>query len=208
MIAAVKARVAIPVFAIVRPRGGGFVYSDDEVDVMLRDIAIAQQLDVDGLVIGALTRDSTIDLATTRRLVEAAEGTPVTFHRAFDLTPNLDGALNELIGLGISRVLTSGGAPTARDGIATIDALVQQAGDRIVVMAGGGVREENVGEIVARTGVREVHVRGTRVTGTGARGLREGLRLRKALPADEDAWEVTDESRIRAIVAITGEPSP
>lgn len=205
MIAAVKARVSIPVFAIVRPRGGGFVYSDDEVDVMLRDIAVARQLGVDGLVIGALTRDATIDAATTERLVDAAHGAPITFHRAFDLTPNLSDALNQLMTLGISRVLTSGGAPTARDGSPAIRALVEQADDRIVVMAGGGVREENVAEIVARTGVREVHVRGTRVIGTGARVAREGLRLRKALPPNEDAWEITDESRIRALVALASE---
>src|SRR5205085_446661 len=103
-----------------------------------------RQLGVDGIVIGALTRDATIDAATTRRLVDAAEGMPVTFHRAFDLTTDLSRALDQLMDLGVSRVLTSGGAPTAREGIAMIHTLVKHAGARIAVMAGGGVREENV----------------------------------------------------------------
>jgi copper homeostasis protein len=200
MIAACRERVSIPVFVIIRPRGGGFVYSEPELDVMRRDIVVARGLGAAGVVIGILAPNGTVDEARTRTLVEAADGLPVTFHRAFDFTPDPHQALDTLISVGVQRVLSSGGASTARDGIPTLAALVRQAGDRLVVMAGGGVREENVAAIVADAGVREVHVRLTRLTRGGGSALRSGIKVRKALPEDEAAWEETDEARVRRFV--------
>jgi copper homeostasis protein len=202
MIAACKERVAIPVFAIIRPRGGGFVYSRSELDVMRRDIIAARALGADGVVIGALRPDGTVHEDQTRSLVEAAEETPMTFHRAFDFSPDLSRALEALVSCGVARVLSSGGAPTAREGAERLGSLVRQAGERIVVMAGGGVREENVRELVATSGVREVHVRLTRLTRGDGPPLPEGVKVRKALPADEGAWEETDEGRIRSFVGV------
>ena len=202
MIAAVKSAVSVPVLVMIRPCGGGFAYSDDERDVMRRDVHVARELGADGVVIGALTRDGSVDLATVHALIEAARGVPVTFHRAFDLTADLAGALEALAGAGVQRVLTSGGAPNAADGASVLARLVRDAGSRIVVMAGGGVRAENVGALVAASGVREVHVRLTR-TESGGEGARR-LPLRKALPADESAWEETDEERMRAFVGALG----
>lgn len=202
MIAACRERVSIPVFVIIRPRGGGFVYSDDELDVMRRDIVAARGLGADGVVIGALRPDATVHNEHTRSLVDVAGDMPVTFHRAFDFVPDLGSALEVLIGAGIARILSSGGAPTAREGVPALASLVRQAGDRLVVMAGGGVREENVGEIVGTAGVREVHVRLTHLTRGAGLGLRPGLRVRKGLPDDEAAWETTDEGRIRRFVAV------
>lgn len=204
MIAAVRERVTIPVFVIVRPRGGGFVYSDAELDVMRRDIVAARGLGADGVVIGVLRPDGTVDVERTRSLVDAAADIPVTFHRAFDFAPDLARALEDVIASGVARVLTSGGARTARDGVAVLSSLVRHAGDRLVVMAGGGVREENVREIVDATGVREVHVRLTRLTRGGGPPLRPGVTVRKALPDDEAAWEETDEERIRRFVTAAG----
>jgi copper homeostasis protein len=203
MIAACKERVSIPVFPIIRPRGGGFVYSNAELDVMRRDIIAARALGADGVVIGALRPDGSVHAEHTRLLVDAAEATPVTFHRAFDFTPDLGRALEALVSCGVTRVLSSGGAPTAREGAERLGSLVRQAGDRIVVMAGGGVREENVRELVATSGVREVHVRLTRLTRGDGPSLPEGVTVRKALPADEGAWEETDEGRVRSFVAVT-----
>jgi copper homeostasis protein len=200
MIAACRQAVSIPLFVIIRPRGGGFVYSDIELDVMRRDIVAARGLGADGVVIGALHADGTVHGAQTRPLVEAAEPLPVTFHRAFDFAPDLEQALDAVIAAGVSRVLSSGGAPTGREGIPVLASLVRRAGDRAVVMAGGTIREENVGEIIARTGVREVHVRLTRLTRGGGAALRPGVRVRKALPDDEAAWEETDEARVRRLV--------
>lgn len=207
MIGACKAAVSIPVFVMIRPRGGGFVYSDAERDVMRRDVAAARECGADGLVLGALRPDATVDIAFIASLVEAARGLPVTFHRAFDLTPDLESSLSSLAEAGIQRVLTSGGAPSAAEGAAMLAHLVRHAGARVVVMAGGGVREENVHRIVAQSGVREVHVRLTRLTRDGTSATARELCIRRPLPHDEAAWEETDEQRVRSFVRVTAEIS-
>jgi len=201
MIAACKATVSIPVFVMIRPRGGGFVYSDAERDVMRRDVVAARELGTDGVVIGGLRPDGTVDLALVRSLIEAAQELPVTFHRAFDLTPSLAESLDSLADAGVQRVLSAGGASTALDGATALAELVRQAGSRLVVMAGGGVREENVRTLVSVSGVREVHVRLTRLTHGGERPARRDLRLRRPLPEDDAAWEETDEQRVRSFVS-------
>jgi copper homeostasis protein len=202
MIEAVTDSVSIPVFVIIRPRGGGFVYTAAERDVMMRDVAASKRLGVDGLVFGALTTAAEIDVAATRALVDAAGDTSVTFHRAFDLVADLTAAFDALIALGVARLLTSGGAATALEGVASIGDLVERSAGRMVVMAAGGLREENIARVVEDSGVSEVHVRGTRLVGTASVDGQRGIRLRKALPEDEGAWEATDEARIRALVAL------
>lgn len=201
MISAVKAAVKIPVFVIVRPRGGGFVYTADEVGVMRLDIEAARMLGADGVVIGPLTRDARIDVEQLRALKRQSADLPVTFHRAFDLVRDQGEALEVLIREGVSRVLTSGGAQTALDGVETIAKLVGRAAGQIAVMAGGGVREETVQELVHRGRVTEVHVRGTRPARAEMTGGTT-LRLRKPFPTDEGAWEETDERRIREFVRL------
>jgi copper homeostasis protein len=126
---------------------------------MTRDIGRARTTDIGGIVTGVLKPDGDIDVDRTRSLVDSAAGLPVTFHRAFDRTRNLPDTLEQLIEIGVSRVLTSGGAPTALEGAHVISALVALARDRITVLAGGGVRGHNVRELVEGTGVREVHAR-------------------------------------------------
>lgn len=207
MIAACRERVSIPLFVIIRPRGGGFVYSEAELDVMRRDIVAARGLGADGVVIGALQSDGAAHATQTRRLVEAAGEMAVSFHRAFDFAPDLGAALETLAACGVTRALSSGGAPTALEGAPVLAALVRQAGDRVVLMAGGGVREENVREIVGATGVREVHVRLTRLTRGSGAAPRPGLKVRKALPDDEAAWEETDETRVRRFVELIAPPA-
>ncbi|HJQ21828.1 MAG TPA: copper homeostasis protein CutC [Gemmatimonadaceae bacterium] len=201
MLAAVKAAVRIPVFVIARPRGGAFVHSAEEIGVMRLDIEAARMLGADGVAAGVLTPNGRIDAEQLHALVAAAGNLPVTFHRAFDLVRDRDRALDTLIELGVKRVLTSGGAGTALEGVAGIATLVKRAAGRIEVMAGGGVREEHVQELVHRTGVREVHVRGTRTLSAGA-APNDRVRLRKPLPTDESTWEETDESRIREFVRL------
>lgn len=200
MIAAVVARVRVPVFVIVRPRGGGFVYSATELDVMRRDIDAARSLGAGGIVVGALREDGRVDEGRTRALVEAAAGLPVTFHRAFDLVPDPGEALEMLAACGVARVLTSGGAATALDGAKALATLVARAAGRVVVMAGGGIREAQVRPLVARSGVREIHVRGTRLARSTDHDGAPRVRFRKAPPEDEGAWEETDEARIREFV--------
>jgi copper homeostasis protein len=208
MIAAVRERVSIPVFVIIRPRGGGFVYSASELDVMRRDIVAARGLGADGVVIGPLGADGTVAEEQTRALVHTAGDLSVTFHRAFDFTPEPGAALESLVSAGVGRVLTSGGAPTALAGVPALAALVRQAGDRLVVMAGGGVKEENVRTIVDGTGVREVHVRLTRLTRGPEVPTAGRVKIRKAMPEDEAAWEETDAARVRRLVDAVGAGRP
>lgn len=200
MIAAVAERVPIPVFVLIRPRGGGFVYSDADIDVMTRDIEVARNGGARGVVIGTLDHGGRADIANTLTLLKTARGLPVTFHRAFDFAPNLSEALEQLIDAGVTRVLTSGGVATALEGVDAIARLVDQARGRITVMAGGGVREQNVQEIIARTGVSEVHARIGMVLSCSSGAAKSTVRLRKPLPTDEDSWEELDEARMRALV--------
>jgi copper homeostasis protein len=157
--AAVIDGTRLPVFLLIRPRVGDFVYTVDEIDQMIRDVHTAATIGIAGIVTGALTSDGRVDVGQTRALVEAAGGLPVTFHRAFDAAINMPDALEQLVDLGVTRVLTSGGAPTALEGAGVIAALVNQARDRITVVAGGGIREHNVTDVIGRTGVRELHAR-------------------------------------------------
>lgn len=159
LIATVAERTRLPVFVLIRPRAGDFVYSDDEFDQMIRDTELARRLGIAGIVTGALTPDGRVDVERTRTLVTAAAGLPVTFHRAIDSAVSLPGALEEAIEAGASRLLTSGGAAMAADGVDLIAALVGQARERITIIAGGGIRAPNVRDVIARTGVREVHAR-------------------------------------------------
>ena len=159
LIAAVARDMRIPVFVLIRPRAGDFVYTRKEIDAMTRDIELAASMGVAGIVTGALSPDSTVNVEQTRTLVKAAAGLPVTFHRAFDSAANLSEALERVIDAGASRVLTSGGAATAEEGADAIASLVGQAGERISIVAGGSIREHNVRDVIARTGASEVHSR-------------------------------------------------
>lgn len=156
LLRAVKARAGVPVFAMVRPRGGGFAYTHGELDVMRRDIAACRDAGADGVVFGALTADGEIDTDAMRHLIQVATPLPVTFHRAFDAAREPAHALATLIDLGCARVLTSGAAPSASDGAHVLRRLVEAAGDRITVVAGGGIRKHTLAQVLS-TGVREVH---------------------------------------------------
>ncbi len=154
---AARARLGIRIMAMVRPRGGDFCYSESEFDVMRYDVAAARSLGADGIVLGLLEPDGTVDRARTAELVALARPLPVTFHRAFDMTRDPFGALDVLIELGIDRVLTSGQEPTVLEGIDLIAALMQRAAGRIIVMPGGGITERTAPKIVKALPVREIH---------------------------------------------------
>ncbi|MEO5819762.1 MAG: copper homeostasis protein CutC [Vicinamibacteraceae bacterium] len=153
------ASLAIPVFVMIRRRGGDFVYGADEVEAMVADIGTVIAAGAHGVVFGALRPDATIDTGTMRRLIDRARPLPVTCHKAIDAARDPIEALDALLALGVDRVLTSGGADTATAGAATIARMVARAGDGLVVMAGGVVRAGNVAALVRQTGVREVHAR-------------------------------------------------
>ena len=151
------ARVPLPVFVLVRPRAGDFVYSGDEHRAMLEQIRKAKQAGARGIVTGALTAAREIAAARTIALISAARPLPVTFHRAFDECADQPAALETLIAHGVDRVLTSGGAPNAAEGAERIAALVRQAAGRIGILPGGGIDASNVATLVGVTMVREIH---------------------------------------------------
>jgi copper homeostasis protein len=157
MIAEVRQQIDIGLHVMIRPRGGNFCYTDAEMAVMQRDIEIAKGLGTDGFVFGILLPDGTVERERTHLLIQTALPHAITFHRAFDMTPNAAEALEGLIALGVDRVLTSGHAQTVPHGMDQITALVQQAAGRIRIMPGGGIREDNISEIVRRTGASEFH---------------------------------------------------
>jgi copper homeostasis protein len=147
----------LTVHVLVRPRGGDFVYSGDEENVMSRDIRAVKAAGADGVVVGALTPAGAVDVPLTHRLIKVARPLSVTFHRAFDEAADPASAFDDVLALGADRLLTSGGAPTALEGADVIESLVERSGKRIAVMAGSGVSEHTAAEIRRRTGVRELH---------------------------------------------------
>jgi copper homeostasis protein len=161
LIARVRDELQIPLHVMIRPHSNGFVYADDDFDVMCNDIVTARALGADGVVVGPLRSDATVDQHQLAELIALARPLRVVFHRAFDRTPDASSAFATLRAMGVDGVLTSGHAATALDGIDTLRTLRFASAESPVVMAGGNVREENVAEIVRRSGVREVHTRAT-----------------------------------------------
>lgn len=158
LIELVRARVYIGLQVIIRPRGGDFCYSDEEVEIMRRDIAVAKQLCADGVVLGILDADGHVDVHLTRQLVELARPLNVTFHRAFDMSADLFESLEDVCASHADRLLTSGGEQTCLQGAETIARLAKAARGRIAIMAGGGIGHHDAAAIIERTGVREIHV--------------------------------------------------
>jgi copper homeostasis protein len=157
LIRTVRAAISIGVFVIIRPRGGDFVYSEREYDVMREDIRTAKSLGVEGVVFGLLTSDGFVDMERTRTLIELARPLQVTFHRAFDVSIDLERVLEQVIACGADRLLTSGGEPDAVRGTSKVARLNQLANGRIRIMAGGGIRQSNLRKLVLDSGVNEIH---------------------------------------------------
>jgi len=157
LLRSVRQKVRIPIFAMIRPRGGDFAYSDIEYAGMEREMETARGMRVDGLVFGILQRDGQVDVRRTQRLVELARPLPVTFHRAIDVSADIHKALEDVMQTGAARVLTSGGAATAPEGAGCLAKLVQAASGRIIVMPGCGITASNVTQVAKSTAAREFH---------------------------------------------------
>ena len=193
-VALTRERVRIPIYALIRPRTGDFVYSDSECETMQRDIETCASLGCDGVVIGALDEDGAVDAARCRALIAAAGKLGVTFHRAFDMSRDPRAALEDIISLRCERVLTSGAQADALSGAALIAKLVAQAAGRISVMPGAGVNAQNIAGLRALTGAREFHA-------SAKRELRSRMRAGNSLPGMTAGEVLSDVEQVRALVA-------
>jgi len=144
-------------YPIIRPRGGDFLYTDDEYEIMLHDVKLCKQLGCDGIVIGLLNEDGTIDIKRMAALIEIAYPMGVTFHRAFDRCREPFETLEQLVQIGCERILTSGQQPTVNEGMEVIGELNKVADHRIIIMPGSGVRKENIKLLAEKTGCKEFH---------------------------------------------------
>ena len=199
-----RERLSIPVHVIVRPRGGDFCYSEIELEVMRCDIQTCKELGAQGVVLGLLREDGAIDVARTAELVALARPLAVTFHRAFDVCRDPFEGLEDLVRLGIERVLTSGQEPTVLEGVELISELVQRARGRIVVMPGAGFTERNIKRIVAQCGAREVHVAAWGEVESRMRHRNRRVFMGGELRPSEYSIAVTDAARMRAFVEALG----
>ena len=184
---------------IIRPRGGDFLYNEYEAACMEQDIHTCRQLGVDGVVIGALTAEGDIDTALCKRLIAAADGMSVTFHRAFDMCRDPRKALEELISIGCDRVLTSGQEATAMAGVPLLKELVEQADGRIIIMPGCGVNSANAATILQVTGATEIHASARKSVGSGMLFRHSGVSMGNP-DSDEYARKETDINEVRAII--------
>lgn len=182
----------IALYPIIRPREGDFLYSEEEFRVMLRDVDYCKQLGCNGVVIGLLQADGSIDQGRTARLVEAAYPLGVTFHRAFDRAANPFEALEDIIRTGCERILTSGQRPVAMEGASLINELVREADDRIVIMPGSGVRSANIAELAEKTGAVEFHTSARILQVSGMEFVSEGMQ-------EDLTVTMADEEEIRLI---------
>ncbi len=190
----------IDVMVMVRPRGGDFLYSDLEFDVMQRDVASAHDLGARGVVFGLLSGDGAVDRDRTARLVELARPLEVTFHRAFDMSRDPFEALETLIELGIDRILTSGQKPTAPEGAPLIRRLVETAAGRIAVMPGCGIREHNIRRVLDETRATEAHFSAGSVVPSRMEFRNPSCAMGGG-DSSEYEMKLTDVERVRAYVA-------
>lgn len=182
---------------IIRPRGGDFLYSPVEVRTMLKDIEIARRLGADGVVFGCLTADGEVDIPVMQELMKASEGLSVTFHRAFDVCRDARKALEEIIGLGCNRILTSGQQPTAEVGIPLLKELQEQATGRIILLAGCGVNEKNISRIAQETGIKEFHFSARERIKSNMSYKNEAVSMGGTVHIDEYERNVTTARRVR-----------
>ncbi len=171
-----REKLHIQLYPIIRPRGGDFVYSNEEFEIIKADIKICKNLDCDGVVIGMLNDDATIDKVRCSQLVNLAYPMSVTFHRAFDRVVHMEKALEDVIEIGCERILTSGLFPTAMEGIDNLKKLISLANERIIIMPGSGVRASNIAEIALQTNAVEFHSSARKMMNTDMKVFNETMK--------------------------------
>jgi copper homeostasis protein len=192
-------RLDVPVMVMVRPRGGDFLYSDVEFEVMARDVTLIKEAGADGIVFGVLDAAGRIDRSRTERLIAAARPLPVTFHRAFDVSRDLSESLDTLLEMGVDRILTSAGRACVLDDLPLLTSLFERAGDAAVILPGGGIRGDNVGEVLAVPGVRELHIGASAYRASPMDFQVVDVPMGRAYEPDEYSREVADQALIRGV---------
>ncbi|MEI6049116.1 MAG: copper homeostasis protein CutC [Bacteroidota bacterium] len=192
----------IGLYVIIRSRGGDFLYSDPEYDIMRREIDICGQCGVDGIVLGILRPDGAIDIERTAKLIELAHPMSVTFHRAFDMCSDPVQGLEDVIATGATRLLTSGQKDKAGEGAELISQLVRQAADRIIIMPGSGINESNIALIAKVTCAKEFHLTGRKVIESEMVFRRDGISMGGTNEISEFSRKVADTEKIKRIISI------
>jgi copper homeostasis protein len=190
---------------LIRPRGGDFLYTDLEFEIMKRDIQICKECGADGVVIGILTSDGSIDLERSARLVELARPMSVTFHRAFDMCRDPQKALVDIIASGADRLLTSGQKNSAAEGAHLLRDLVAKAGRMIIIMPGSGINEENISSIAIISGANEFHLSARKLIDSQMTFRKDGLTMGNSPGYNEFSRKVADPEKVKNIIRILGE---
>jgi copper homeostasis protein len=191
-----RKNLRIPIFVLIRPRRGNFVYSKREFETMAEDIDTAKQLGIDGIVLGLLNAEGEVEVGRTRKLVEIAHPLPVTFHHAFDVAPDLQRSLTAVMKTGAKRILTSGGKPRAAENLSGLARLVSTAKDRISIMPGGGINARNVTRISRQTLAHEIH------TSLGTSSSQSSNQRRDGAGSEDRKDLEAFEKRVRELVAL------
>lgn len=200
-----RGKLDIGINVMIRPRGSDFCYSDLEFEMMKEDIKVCKKLGADGVVFGILLPDGNIDLERMKILVELAKPMNITFHRAFDVTPDPFKSLEETIDLGIDRILMSGQKNTVPEGLSLIKQLVDVASDRIIIMPGSGINESNIKEIRNFTGAREFHLTGRKSYSSKMEYRPDGIYFGGLSQIPEYEIKFTDPDTIRKVVSLVNE---
>lgn len=204
-IALARKHLTIQLFVIIRPRGGDFLYSDVEFEIMKHDLLTARQLGADGIVTGILTADGKIDKVRMQELKALAAPLPITFHRAFDMAADPFQALEDCIELGLDRILTSGQEKSAIEGMELIAGLVQKANGRIRIMPGSGINEKNVKKIIAATGVNEVHFSAMKTVDSEMAFRQSNVFMGGVMRPPEFMVTITDSAKVQRVKAAAGQ---
>lgn len=196
----VKKHLKIPVHALIRPRGGDFVYTALELEEIIESINFCRSIGVEGVVLGFLTPEGAVDIPTTQKILEHTQGLDITFHRAFDMVTHQDRALEAIIDMGFNRILTSGGKQSTPEGIKQIATLLHQADGRITIMPGGGVNENNIEDVIHFTGASEFHLSGKIVVKSAVEYRNKALELVRAEDIHPFNYHITSFEKVKNVV--------
>ncbi|XP_076103438.1 copper homeostasis protein cutC homolog isoform X1 [Mytilus galloprovincialis] len=199
----VKSRLKIPIYVMLRPRGGDFFYSDDEFEVLMEDLKLLKTIGADGFVFGFLNSNGTIDKDRCKEVIDAIRPLAATFHRAIDTTVDIMTALEVVIKIGFTRVLTSGGCSTALEGLPIISEMICKAKGRIIVMPGGGINENNISRVLQQSKAKEFHCSARTSRPSLMQFQKAGIPMGTAFHPPEYSTKVTDVAKVQHFISLS-----